>query len=185
MTRPNPFTQDSPVTKALLEWHEKLNKNRGDRAALRRAASPEAVAQLPAFIDFLMDTDKNWQSRWTPAEAERLAAIAGLAAHVKEVIHNDWQGTDSLHLARQMAGYGQDFPVSLVRFRRILEQEEIPQLYGALLRVIRILDGKVHLRDLAHSVFGWGPEVRKKWAYDYYPKALEKNKKKDQGDSNS
>ena len=96
-----------------------------------------------------------------------LAAVAGLAAHVKSHI-------DGGSIAQQMAAPkspGAGARVSGLRFRRLLTVSDRDELYPLLLRVVSLLDGHVNLVNLANSVFWWNDRTRKSWAYDYYATA--------------
>lgn len=88
--------------------------------------------------------------------------VVGLLAHVR---HRSNQT-----LARQMAGNPPT--VSELRFRRLLQRDQ-NNLYGAMIRILRMLDHTANLTDLIHSVFYWGDKVKKDWAFDYFPNTPE------------
>jgi len=157
------FNPKSPLGQALFRWHTGLDKDRGTRAELRRCASPAAVVMTPEFHRLC----REWQ-QWLPdnrASLNRLAAIIGLASHLKKTGGNQ-------RIAEQMATARNNSPViSELRFRRLLQQETIDDLYPNLVRIIKHLnhlDRPSNLSSLAKSVFYWGDGVRKDWAYDYY-----------------
>ena len=99
---------------------------------------------------------------------EALASVAGLASHVKGNIGTDKRIAQLM--ARPRAGGG-GAKVSGLRFRRLLAVTERDELYPLLIRVIRLLDGKVNLVSLANSAYWWNEITRKQWAYDYYATA--------------
>lgn len=159
----NIFAKDQEAGQALLEWWDKLQDDRGARAELRRCKSPDDVIMTAAFQRLCQrmrpyfSDEKGWQGR--------LAAVVGLAAHVREPVFGK-------SLAVQMAE-GSPPAVSELRFRRLLQRER-PELYAALIRVLRMLGKKADLHDLADSVYYWGSGVKKRWAADYFPRVPEK-----------
>ncbi|MEW6220899.1 MAG: type I-E CRISPR-associated protein Cse2/CasB [Thermodesulfobacteriota bacterium] len=158
-----PFTGDDYPSEVLLVWWHELGKNRGAAATLRRATDPGAVAFSPAFHR-LLDGLRAAGCPLGPREADRLAAVAGLAAHVKS-------HTPGASLAQQMAAAkapGSGARVSGLRFRRLLAVAERDELYPLLIRVIRQLGGAVNLVSLANAVFWWNERTRTTWAYEYY-----------------
>ncbi|MEW6040893.1 MAG: type I-E CRISPR-associated protein Cse2/CasB [Elusimicrobiota bacterium] len=152
------FGQDFTV---LFEWWKNLENDRGSRAELRRAQSPEEVVFCTAYHALFN------RLHWNERDRDKLAAIAGLAAHVK----ND-TGEEVL-LAEQMATpkTGVNPVISNSRFRRLLAIQSRNELFIPLMRIIKMLDGNANLRDLAKSVFCWNKKIKKEWAYSYWKKA--------------
>jgi CRISPR system Cascade subunit CasB len=96
-----------------------------------------------------------------------VAAIVGLASLVKEDL-------SAVSLARQMAQAkpgGDRARISGLRFRRLLKHANREELFPALGRVVRALDGRVNLADLAESAYWWNERTRQRWAFDYYDAA--------------
>jgi CRISPR type I-E-associated protein CasB/Cse2 len=159
------FSKNSAAAKVLLGWHSQLAEHdRGGRAALRRAAAPEVAVTLPAALRLLRRLEEHDEVRIGPGDHLAVAALAALAARVEE---ND-RGAS---FATQMAGSrtGLDRPrVSAGRFRRLLESDEPSERFSQLSRVVRLLDRRVNLLDLADAVCSWSPGLRRRWAYDYY-----------------
>jgi CRISPR system Cascade subunit CasB len=154
------FDPKSPLGQALLRWHTELQENRGARAELRRCASPAAVVMSAEFHRVC----RKWQ-HWLPENRhslDRFAAVIGLAAQLDNA-------QDTGTFSKQMARPKNNGPViSELRFRRLLQQETIDDLYPNLIRIINQLDRAANLRNLAESVFYWSDGVRKDWAFDYY-----------------
>ena len=154
------FKKDAPATGILTRWWQGLENDKGTRAELRRCDSPEKVMFHPAFprlcrqLEPLLREEWNWQLR--------LAAVVGLLSHVRQ--------TTGQNLAYQMAGNPPQ--VSELRFRRLLQRDR-EDLYGAMIRVLQMLDHTANLPDLMSSVFYWGDFVRKHWAFDYFPNTPE------------
>ena len=154
------FEEDSYVGETLLEWWQKLEDRRGDRADLRRAASVTDVAKLPAYQRLYARLDPVREC--TPHEQDRLAAVVGLLAHLKVASEQS--------LPQAMSERPQDSdrnPVSELRFRRLLDSPDIDALFTGLRRVLPLIEHKADLLKLAGDVFYWGDKVKKRWAYDY------------------
>ena len=145
---------------ALLEWWQCLDEDRGSKAELRRARCPNGVVFSPAYHRLYM------RLHWPENDRDKLAAIAGLAAHVKE-------HSGTLKFAEQMAlpKCCDSTIVSGLRFRRILAIEDLDELYRSLIRVLRMLGGKANLLDLAESLYWWNKRTKKDWAYRYFARA--------------
>ena len=156
------FTNNPDARSALVEWWGGLERARGDRAALRRCRSAQEIAFVPAFHRLRHDL-----SRIAPVDAEKLAVVAGILSHVRK---NDY----SLRFAQQMATSkdgGDRARVSGLRFRRLLKIEGRDDLYGAIVRIVRLLDGSVNIASLADGVYWWNEKTKNNWAFDYYDRA--------------
>lgn len=150
------FQPDSEAGKIIHEWWQSLEDNTGERAMLRRAKSADQVVMSRTFhqlcrrLQPYLQGEYNWE--------ERIAAVTGLLSHVRGYVRQP--------LAEQMAGSPPK--VSELRFRRILQRDR-GDLYKAMIRVLRMLDNKANIYDVANSVFDWGDLVKKRWAYRYFP----------------
>lgn len=156
------FDANKPLGELLQKWWQELQERTGDRAELRRAESIADVILMPVFqracVRFqpFFNDEENWEPR--------LAAVLGLLAHVRHA--NPEQS-----LALQMAG---NPPViSELRFRRLLQRDRA-DLYLAMIRALRMLGNKANLHDLAASIYFWGDDVKRRWAFDYFPNTPEK-----------
>jgi CRISPR system Cascade subunit CasB len=175
-----PFPNDPQDTSytILLDWWTALEADKGERAELKRTENPLRVVFSPAYHNLLRRYNEAGY-RLSPRYRERLALLAGLAAHVKK--HSAQR-----RLATQMGSPppGSDkATVSELRFRRILATDDLGELFIQLRRVISLLDGTANLIDLARVLFLWRPiaeqnpydrrrDPRKDWAYGYYAAAL-------------
>ncbi|MGJ0489360.1 type I-E CRISPR-associated protein Cse2/CasB [Methylobacter sp.] len=184
--------------KQLQSWHAWLASNRGDRARLRRAESPEDILLTDAFFHFLEKMDQavpNW-SQQTPMLTS--ACIAGALSHVKtdkqtpSRIHNSKANTDrkTASFAEQLAmpPEGKNkAPMSELRFQQLQKSPTVDDFYRRIIRAIRLLDGNVNVVSLANDIIHWHQEFNQpfgrhpakrlavRWATDYFT-ALPKNK---------
>lgn len=168
---------DSAAATALLAWHKDLHAaQRGDRAALRRAASPAEVAFVPAFHRLLFALQP------APWQRERLAIVASLAARIRH--HRE-----GLRLAVAMGtpAEGASQPrVSEARARRLFESADTGELFTQLRRVQTQAGETLDLVRLAKDLLaterdqpGLHPHVRRDWTYDYYGTLLSRTEKGD------
>lgn len=160
----------SPAAKKefISWWHGLTSETasgtaRADRAILKRADTLTAVACTPAYQRIYRKmADANDGRPWQEFEQERIAALIGLAAHVKSSVPM------SLPQAMSHRAEGSDRnPVSDLRFSRLLDAPDIEALFTGLRRSLPLIENKVDPETLADDVFGWGDVVKKRWAYTY------------------
>ncbi len=162
MRRSLSFRRDPEAASALLAWYRALQGDPAARARLRRASTPVEVSYEPAYHRLLQAL-----SPWVEDRLESspgAAAVAGLAAHVREHV----PGTS---VAAQLAGAGRRGgapKVSENRFRRLLAVEDPAERYAQLVRIVRLLGERLDLLGLADAAYRWDPQTRQAWAYDYY-----------------
>ena len=157
------------VKDEFLSWWHVLHSDtaagpqRADRAALRRADSLSAVVCLPAYQRiFRRMAAKHEGDSWTPYQKDRIAALVGLAAHLKE------KDDTSLPEAMSRRPEGSDRnPVSDLRFARLLDSPDLEALFVGLRRTMPLIDHRANPAKLADDLFGWGDHVKKQWAYAY------------------
>lgn len=143
----------------VLNWWSSLDDDTGGRATLRRASDLTAVALTPSYQRLYRRLrNAGWPD--DPWQNDRLAAAAGLLAHVRE------RDADSLPAA--MSRRDGDKPrVSPLRFRRLLESPDVDVLFIGLRRTLPLLQHRADPLALATDVVAWGDKVRKRWAYAY------------------
>lgn len=158
-----------PAAEALAAWWADLEKDRGDRARLRRADGVLEVFTVPAFhrlAQALRDRGFALDER----QMERLALVASLAATVRS---NDSEST----VARRMAVGKEGKPaVSEARFRRLVAEPSVEQAAALLRRLLPLTGETANLADLADAVWRWedGDEkARRTWARNYYTATAE------------
>ena len=155
------FKKDSPEVQELIKWWEGLDKDRGERAVLRRCGTLAEVVFSPAYHRLrrtLMNIGR--------FDDDRLSLVIGLSARVKA-------NADGVGIAEQMATGKPDGSarVSGLRFRRLLKVKDREALFIAMTRTVTLLGGSVNLQSLAQSVYFWNDKTRKEWAFEYYSKA--------------
>ena len=169
-----PFPQgkpDHPSFSLLYDWWQQLNDNRGERAVLRRAAGLTEVMLSPAYVRLLRTLrNQGYAIGNSDPQLARIAAIAGLAAQIKEPASNN--------LAKRMGTPkpgGANSAVSELRLRRILACDDIEELYTLLHRALALLGDQANLANLAAIIWHWVPldekcpyDPRRQLAYDYY-----------------
>lgn len=163
------FDPNNDSGKVLAAWWRGLAGDRGARAELRRARSPDHAALVPATIDLvvrLRATPVSEHKGWLP----RVPPIAGIAAHLDPNAEaRVLSAPSSSALPKQMAEtVGARPRVSELRFRRLLRCSR-DELYRPMIRVLAQLDGRASVFDVANAVFWWGPQIQKAWAFAYFP----------------
>jgi len=178
---------------AIQKWHMWLDDNRGDRARLRRAESPEDILLTDAFFHFLkkMPQSGHGPDKWR----ENLlisASIAGALSLVKadkqshSRIHNN-KGSDEI---KKMASFAEQLatpiegksnaPMSELRFQQLQKSTTTDDFYRRIMRAIQLLNGGVNIVSLANDIFHWHKEfthqssyspahrLAVRWATDYF-----------------
>jgi CRISPR system Cascade subunit CasB len=173
----HPFPQGKTVHESadlLLAWWRQLENDKGERAALRRAACLTEVMLSPGYMRLLrLLRGKDYAIDAHNLPLAKIAAIAGLAARIKE------SAIDGLAKRMGTPKPGGTTPTfSELRLRRILACDDIEELFTLLRRALALLDDKANLPDLAAIVWNWSPldekrpfDPRRQLAYDYYDAA--------------
>jgi len=183
----------------LIVWHDSLDSNRGDRARLRRAESPEDILLTDAFFHFLDKMNKA-SPQWSQNKPMLTSAgIAGALSHVKtdkqtpSKLYNS-TATDtpkkSASFAEQLATPFEGkskAPMSELRFQQLQKSPTTDDFYRRIIRAIRLLGGNVNIISLANDIIHWHREfecqvdhrqpanrLAVRWATDYFT-ALPKN----------
>lgn len=156
------WAPESHRGKMLHDWWQGLEDDRASRAVLRRGASLNAVALSDAYQRFYryMLACNAWPEDAAPWQNDKLAAIAGLLAHVKT------ESTQRLPI--QMSELNGDKPqVSELRFSSLLKVQTTDDLFVSLRRILPLIDKKSDIYQLANDVYFWGDNTKKQWAYSY------------------
>jgi len=151
------FRPDQVWGELLLSWWQGLKADTGGRAALRRAPDITAVVMLPAYQHLHQRLQAaSWPDQ--PWHNDRLAAAAGLLAHVREVSEGALPAAMS---------EGEKPAVSSLRFMRLLESPDIDALFIGLRRALPLIGHRADVFQLTTDVVNWGDAVKKRWAYAY------------------
>ena len=149
--------------------------DRGHRARLRRAALPEELAGESACYE-LRERLGTLRNAWLDEhDAAWLFLLAGAVAHVDDDTYQD-RGL-ALALGRS-AAMNDASPMSEMRFRRLLKEENPAIFYRQLQRALQLASGRVNVAHLANDLLAWCAErgrpqqtpdaVHYRWARDYY-----------------
>lgn len=154
---------DPRVSQVLMDWWEDLDKNRGERADLRRCKMPEEVIFVPAYHRL-----RKALSAYGEINDQALCLVAGILSHIRE---HDGSEKFAAQLARKPAG--KDSPLmSDLRFRKFLSIRDPITLFRESIRAVRLLDGIANIPDLARGLYWWTQKTRNQWALDYYEKIV-------------
>jgi len=155
------WTAEGHFGKVLHKWWLGLEEDRASRAVLRRCATLDAVTLSDAYQHFYRYMLAcGWSENASDWQRDKLAAIAGLLAHVKT--------NDTQCLPIKMSELAGDRPlVSEPRFRDLLKIETNDDLFVSLRRALPLIDNKANIYQLANDVYFWGDKTKKEWAYSY------------------
>lgn len=150
----------------------------GTLARLRRCRTPGDAATVTAAVALARRLGA-LRPDTRPADPRVDAALdlARVLAHVRE--HTDERpmraaGWKSFAGDRKESEAGEDRPqLAEGRFRRLLQTGGGEEQVAAFVRLVALLGGSVNVRALAPDFLDWshperGPEVRRRWAFDYY-----------------
>lgn len=153
------FHPESALGHLLLRWWQGLDNDKGARAELRRAHNLTAVALTGAYQRFYRQALVcGWPEDAPVWQNERLAAIAGLLAHVR--VNDGRKFTEIL-------SEGEQPEFSQLRFRRLLEAPTLDDVFVSLRRALPIVGHQAPVHQLANDVLYWGDQTKKEWAYSY------------------
>ena len=161
---------DRDFWKHLEKWWASLNDDRGQRAALRRAKSPEDVLAERAFWRGPVAELRSAGYELHEDDQRALAFAAGLLAHAKTL--------GRAHTARMLAQHGTgSAEVRDIRLRRLLAvaDEDHDGLYQMLRRLVRLLGDAVEPRSLFNAACRWDDAQRRQWAREYYTAPTKNN----------
>ena len=168
----------------LNKWWQWLDDNRGHRAKLRRATSPQDIMMMEPFFKFLNFNAQLEESFYSLSEAWRApdnlhtaATLCGLLSKVK----TDAKGELSFAAQLAMPNSGGSSPImSELRFSRLQKSGSVDSFYLNMSRAIDLLNGSVHLNSMIKDILLWCQEFEKgankeprkrlavRWATDYF-----------------
>lgn len=158
---------------ATLEaWWRGLDDNRGARAALRRAKTPQAVFIAPAFQRGIVALLAREGIALSPQDQERLALGLGVLVHVKPPEKGRTEGAPPHFAGLLKPEKGQESTRD-PRMRKLLtlKGQEAEALFLMLRRLVKYLEGNAPVgaswRSLLRGACFWD-ETRRQWAMEYY-----------------
>ncbi|WP_029894812.1 type I-E CRISPR-associated protein Cse2/CasB [Desulfohalovibrio reitneri] len=137
--------------------------NRKHRAELRRAKRTMDVCLSEAFAHGFLSALKDCGIVPRDDEIEGLARLAGLAAHVQTLAERPMGG-----IMAQPRASGAAVAVSPQRFRKLLTIEDPDDFFVAMVRMLRLTDGRANLASLSRACQNWTDTTRRWWAMEYY-----------------
>lgn len=153
---------------AVWQWWQTLDKDRGQRAELRRCSSWAEVYISAAYRDHLA---AQMQASFALDEKDLacLALPAGVLAHARSL-------EKGLHFAKLFAQRGSGSPAMRdVRFRRLLAiaDDKTDELFVMLVRLVWLMDDTAALPGLLEIGRFWNDQSRIRWAKEYYPNRVQ------------
>lgn len=157
------------LAEPLSKWWQGLEDDRASRAVLRRCATLDAVTLSDAYQRFYRYMLAcGWPENSSEWQRDKLAAIAGLVAHVKMKDGNQGDFDDTQRLPiRMYESKGDRLLVSEIRFRDLLKVETTDDLFTSLRRILPLGGYQANIEQLAHDVYWWNDSIKKQWAYSY------------------
>lgn len=154
----------------VLQWWRDLNNESGPmraaRARLRRLRSVVTPRGRELPVSLAYEEAMYWRLHrllGRDHDHERSLVCAAVLAQVHD---NHEQELPLLLAASRKGGDG---PVCAEqRFKRLVRVEEMADLLNPLVQVVRLLDGRAPVVDLANSIVFWGPKRRRRWAQRYW-----------------
>ena len=162
-------------------WRALADQKRGDPgtlARLRRCRTPGDAATITAAVSLARRLGTlPRDARPTDARVDAALDLARVLAHVRE--HADERpmraaGWKRFAGDRKESEAGEDRPrLAEGRFRRLLHTGSGEEQVAAFVRLVALLGAGVNVRALTPDFLDWshperGPEVRRRWAFDYY-----------------
>lgn len=158
----------SPVFWDVIEkWWRDLDKNRGARARLRRAKTPDEVFVSPDYQRGLRPLLECEGITLDHKEAAKLAIGIGVLVFSKTP--NEDTQLSTIHFARQLAE--KDQPGETLRdsrFRKLLSTTDATDLLIRLRRLSTYIGQYVEYKSLIQGASDWTDSTRHKWGVAYY-----------------
>lgn len=162
MDKPNLDFRKEEAAGVLRSWWQDLQKQPGDRAALRRAEGVVDVAFVPAFHGLRRRVSG---FRY---DADALASVAIVLANLRETERRDF--------ARALGTPADHPPLSQLRLRRLLQAEGSDEVVRNVRRAVQILKGRADPVTVASAVYrlsvpGLRDQAARDFAYAYFDAA--------------
>lgn len=161
---------DAETLATVEAWWRWLYENPRERALLRRCHDLQDVAFTRGYARLRVNLlDRGF------VNAEALALVAGVLAHVQENTGHDIRSPAPVAVQMAYGKPGSESPVvSDLRFRRLIATKTRSDLYPAMIRAVRLLGGAAHLPSLAKGLYWWNDLTRQTWTFAYDETMLRK-----------
>lgn len=165
--------------RAVLWWQQWCGPQANDpamRARLRRCRSTVEAIREPAALA-LSRRIGGMREGATDAWLDRTLDLARVLAHVREDDDSrpmrvvGWKSFPGIKGVTD-ATAAERPQLSEVRFRRLIETPAGEPLVTAFVRLIRVLGGRINVRQVASDFLYWNDRTKKQWAFDYYAAAM-------------
>lgn len=151
----------------ILQWWKSLDEDRGTRARLRRAKTPDEVFVSPDFQRGPRALLAAKNIELSHEDAARLALAIGVLVHALPPSPD--APAPSMHFARQLAPEDKaEVARRDPRFRKLLATTEPEALFLMLRRLVAYLGKQVEYKSLIQGAADWTEETRRDWAKHYY-----------------
>lgn len=162
MTKNRSYSLNDIEIKKIIDWAKLLEKKRrGDRAKLRRAATPDDIFISPEFHVFLNYLKEPLDSELEEAETHQsepnsndrivfLAIVAGLVARLDHNSHASFPEA----LGDKKKPYSED------RFQRLLQSRDENEFFRRMHTALHFLNGKASIRDVCLCISSWYKEYK-------------------------
>jgi len=142
----------------LLFWFDSLEHNHRDRAVLRRTQTPNDVLVTHAFYNFLNHMPEDWKIK---ENLYKSAFIAVVCSNIK-------QNTNNESFAEQLSHSDEKHKViSPLRFLQLQKSTTPDEFFRRLIRIIKILKGKVNIISITNDIIQWLTEYNEGPSLDF------------------
>ena len=160
----NLFAEGDLSAAILRKWWKGLQADPKERDRMRCCGDPSNVMLSPEY-QRLLDLLKEAGYDLDAGHSYAVAAVAGLVALVTS---DTGPGASFARQMAQPAPGSKKARVSGLRLDRLVAQQQREMAYLLLMPVMELLSGTVNLADMAHGLYRWDTNARKRWADDYY-----------------
>ncbi len=167
MVEPSPrnlFVEGDVSAGILRKWWKGLQTDPKERDRIRGCGDPSRVMLSPEYqrlVDLLKDAGYD-------LDAGHSYAVAAVAGVVAQVTSDTGPGASFARQMAQPAPGSRKARISGIRLDRLVGQQQREMACLLLSPVMEMLGGAVNLTDMAHGLYRWDTNARKRWADDYY-----------------
>jgi len=154
--------ENSAQSSVILSWLSELEKNKGDRAQLRRAADQLSILLVPAVHRLAVSL----RNMGVEVNLNRLSLVAAVLASV----NNDLNESLGKTFARVLGKSGSKSDGGEHSFRRLIsaDAEDFERCLQTWRRLIKLCDGRVSVPELATALYWMNDRAKKDLAIKFY-----------------